>query len=461
MRHRIWIVAGLVLCGLALVAFVPLNHWKEPLPTEVTLSDGTIVRFEKVFVGTTSYDSYSRIKGFLTDYVPKGFQSRMSDRIKTTFSIQPNHLGVLFSTWTKDGKRKQDSPQFLSRMEFVESTGYVFDSPVTGQNASYNLKSMSNPAFPRRDPILHIRLYELGTDRRLFDLSVPNPGYQPRVTEWSPETIPITKTLSPLTVTLKRGPAEFKHQYLSDDDIEIKSTDPRWILTRPKRHFWSSDTTGNTTYVFPGLSPYEPVWKLNVRLWRSSDAEFSADEVWKTQFYPLPSSSKVERLDLKKTLLGVEVEVPMLAPAGTVQDDGTTISVEKPTPNAATGISMEWGSGKGIGPFRRIHSGLPFIPVIYSAVDEETELILTIRDQNGTKLSLDNGGTYGMNGSNMRIVQFEPKPESTDVQLEVIVNKGRTVEFFVTPPKPGNRKDVQPGNAASNTAAPSDESSNR
>ena len=96
---------------------------------------------------------------------------------------------------------------------------------------------------------------------------------------------------------------------------------------------------------------------------------------------------------------------------------------------------MEWGTGGGIGPFRRIHSGRPFIPVTYSAIDEETDLILTIRDQNGTKLSIDNGGTYGMNGSNMRIVQFEPKPETTEVQLEVIVNKSRTFEFFVTPPK--------------------------
>ncbi len=436
MRRRIWIIAGLLLCGLALATFAVWNKENEPLTQEATLSDGTIVRFEKVFIGTTSYDSYSRIKGIVADYVPKRFQSRWGDRIKTTFSTQPNHLGVLFSTWTKDGKRKQDAPQFLSRMEFVESTGYVFDSPVTGHNSSYNLRCMSDPAFPRRDPMLHLRIFEKETDRLLFDLTLPNPGYQPQVTEWSPEAIPITKTISPFTVTLKHGPSEFKQQYLADDDLEITSTDPRWIVTRPQRHFWSSDATGNLSYVFPGLSRFEPVWKLNIRLWRSSDAEFSADEAWKTRYYPLPSPSKVDKLDLKKILLGVEVEVPMLAPAGTVQDDGGTITVEKTTPNAATGISMEWGSGNGIGPFRRIHSGLPFIPVIYSAVDEETELILTIRDQNGTKLSLDNGGTYGMNGSNMRIVRFEPKPESTEVQLEVIVNKGRTFEFFVTPQKP-------------------------
>ena len=97
---------------------------------------------------------------------------------------------------------------------------------------------------------------------------------------------------------------------------------------------------------------------------------------------------------------------------------------------------MEWGSSGTLGPFRRIRSGLPFVPVTYSVIDEETDLILTIRDQNGTKLSIDNGGSYGMNGSNMRIVQFEPKPESNEVQLEVIVNQGRTFEFFVTPPKP-------------------------
>ena len=436
MRHRILIIAGLFFFGLAFATIAVWNQGNEPLFQEGTLVDGTIVRFEKVFVRTTSYDSYSRIKGFVTDYVPNRFQSRLGERIKTSLSVQPDHLGVLFSVWSKDGKRKQDSNQILSRIEFVESTGYVFNSTVSGYNSSYNLRCIGEGAFPRRDPMLHIRLFEQGTNRLLFDLTVPNPGYQPHVTEWSPEEFPVTKTAAPLTVTLKHGPAEFKHQYLADDDIEITSTDPRWTLARPKRHFWLSDATGNKTYVFSRLSPFEPAWKLNVRLWRSSNAEFSADEVWKTKFYPLPSSSNVEKLNLKKTLSGVDVEVLMLASAGTVYSDDTKITIEPKTLAIGSGVSMEWGIGGGIGPFRKIHSGLPFIPVIYSTMDEETELLLTVRDQNGTKLSLDNGGSYGMNGSNMRIVQFEPKPESNEVQLEVIVNQGRTFEFFVTPPKP-------------------------
>ena len=445
MRHRIWIVAGLLLCSsLAMITFVLTNQWKESPPTEVTLSDGTIVRFEKVFVGTTSYDSYPRTKAFFASYVPNRFQSRLGERIKTTFGVNPDQLGVLFSIWTKDGQRKQNSNSFLSRIEFVESTGFVFKSSVGGYNSSYNLMRIAEGPFPRRDPVLHVRMYEQGTERLLFDLTVPNPGYQPHVTEWSPETIPITKSAAPLTVTLKHGPAEFKYQYLSDNDIEITSKDPRWVRTPPKRHFWSSDATGNLTYVFPGLSPFEPAWKLNIRLWRSSDAEFSAEELWKTEFYPLPSSSNVEKLNLKKTLSGVDFEVLMLSSAGSVYSDDTKITNEPMTLAIGSGVSMEWGIGGGIGPFRRIHSGLPFIPVTYSTIDEETELLLTIRDQNGTKLSLENGGTYGFNGSSMRIVQFEPKTESTEVQMEVIVNRGRTFEFLVTPPQSGQSKAREP-----------------
>ena len=459
MRHRIWIIVGLFLCSLSLATFVLVNQLKEPPTTEVTLSDGTIVRFEKVFVGTTSYDSYSRVKAFLAGYVPNRFQSRLGERIKTSFGVNPDQLGVLFSIWTKEGKRKQNSNPFLSRIEFVESTGFVFNSSVGGYNSSHNLMRIADVPFPRRDPMLHVRLYELGTDRLLFDLTVPNPGYQPHVTEWSPEAIPITKVAEPVTVMLKHNPEKFKQKYLADEDLEITSTDPRWLRTRPKRHFWLSDATGNKTYVFPGLSPFEPAWKLNVRLWRSSDAEFSAEEFWKTEFYPLPSPTKAEKLSLKKTVLGVEIDIPILAPAGKVSDDGTTLNVEQTTHTGA-GISMEWGSGGAMGLFQRIHSGLPFIPVKYSTIDEETELILTIRDQNGTRLSLDNGGTYGMNSSSMRIVQFAPKPESTEVQLEVIVNKGRTFEFLVTPPKPAKDNDLQPTKSTTTTVTPANKSSN-
>ena len=80
-----------------------------------------------------------------------------------------------------------------------------------------------------------------------------------------------------------------------------------------------------------------------------------------------------------------------------------------------------------------IASGLPFIHLLHSTLDAETQLIITIRDQNGAKISVGGGSQHSSNGQAMRIIQFEPKPDTKEIDLEVIVNRCRTFEFLVAP----------------------------
>ncbi|MBC7820063.1 MAG: hypothetical protein IAG10_24535, partial [Planctomycetaceae bacterium] len=219
MKKRWWVVATLLIACLIVTAWVLLQEPKGP---EVTLSDGSIVRFEKAGVGTFPYDSYPPLKASLAGFVPNRFQSRLGERIKTTFSSQPNAVGLLFSIWTAEGKRHRDLSRFLSRVEFVESTGFVFKVGVSGASwSNNNMMCFSEGPFPRRDPTLHMRFYEQGTERLLFDLHVPNPGYKSTFSEWTPETVPASQTVAPLTATLKNGPANLTEKYLREQDLEI------------------------------------------------------------------------------------------------------------------------------------------------------------------------------------------------------------------------------------------------
>ena len=65
-------------------------------------------------------------------------------------------------------------------------------------------------------------------------------------------------------------------------------------------------------------------------------------------------------------------------------------------------------------------------------------MIIVVKDQDGRKLTNDRSGstTHHTGGISSRRIQFQPTPETTEVQLEVIVNHGRTFEFLVTPRKP-------------------------
>src|SRR6185436_13058020 len=131
---------------------------------------------------------------------------------------------------------------------------------------------------------------------------------------------------------------------------------------------------------------------------------------------------------------GVELTATILSSAGSVQDDGSTLTV---TPRPATDRGTGMGSGSNNGrAYMHLDSGLPFIRLNHSTLDDGTDLIITVRDQTGRKITAKNSsGTYGVNGTSMRLVQFEPTAETTDVELEVIVNRGRTFEFLVAPQK--------------------------
>ena len=430
MKKRWLVVAVMVMVGLI---FAVLSQLKEPPSYAATLSDGTIVRLAKVGVGAMSYDSYPPLKAALAGYVPNRFQSRLGERTRFTFNTQTDELGLLFLFRTPADQPKRDVTQFLSRIEFVESTGFVFKVGVSGYSSSGSVMLINEGPFPRRDPMLHMRLYQKETDRLLFDLHVPNPGYKPKFDEWTPEPVPATQTVEPLTVTLKNGPANIPAEYVRDEDIEITSTDPRWTNTPPKRNFWVTDATGGKAYRLSGLSPFEPAWKLHLRFWRNESAEFSPDEVWRTKLIKLPAALTAERLKLGGVAGGVELSTNYVTSAGEVHDDGTDLTV---TPGSG-GNSSSNGTRNGK-PYTTVDSLLPFFQLIHSTLDEETELIIVVKDQDGRKLTNDRSGstTHHTGGNSSRRIQFQPAPETTEVQLEVIVNRGRTFEFLVAPRKP-------------------------
>ena len=430
MKKRWLVVAVMVMVGLI---FAVLSQLKEPPSYAATLSDGTIVRLAKVGVGAMSYDSYPPLKAALAGYVPNRFQSRLGERTKFTFNTQTDELGLLFLFRTPADQPKRDVTQFLSRIEFVESTGFVFKVGVSGYSSSGSVMLINEGPFPRRDPMLHMRLYEKETDRLLFDLHMPNPGYKPKFDEWAPEPVPATQTVEPLTVTLKNGPANIPLEYVRDEDVKITSTDPRWTNTPPKRNFWVTDATGGKAYRLSGLSPFEPAWKLHLRFWRNESAEFSPDEVWRTKLIKLPAALTAERLKLGGVAGGVELSTNYVTSAGEVHDDGTDLTV---TPGSG-GNSSSNGTRNGK-PYTTVDSLLPFFQLSHSTLDEETELIIVVKDQDGRKLTNDRSGstTHHTGGNSSRRIQFQPAPETTEVQLEVIVNRGRTFEFLVAPRKP-------------------------
>ena len=436
LQYRAWVAAILLICG----GFtLPFFFRAAPRPIQAKLRDGTIVRFEKAGVGSISYDA---ISPFMTRRVNRfsfGVQSPSRERIQATFPVQSQELGLLFSVHTKEGKPNTDpvnsitsrSGYLLSRVDFIESTGFIFQSPVTGQTTVANLVSLSQGPFPHRDRMLEIRCYEPENQQRFLDIKIPNPAYQAEYAEWLPESLPASRTVEPLTVTLNHGLGEFQRPTLSDEDLTVTSTDPRWNIDELERNWWLTDVTGNRSPSLLDLSPFEPAWKLNIRLRRKASAQFSDEEIWRTKLFSLPAKSSAQRISAHQQIEGIDCRATVIASAGKVTDDGVDLPFENEILAGTAGrISHVTRAGRA---FVTLQSPKPFMHVIHSRLDEETELLFTVRDQTGQVISTESSHSTEILGESMRIVQFAPTDVTTDVLLEVTVNRGRTCEFLVQP----------------------------
>lgn len=441
MKNRWWQVSIVfVLCFLG----ISILFFGEPLRPENRLSDGIIIRFEKAVMGPMPYDSYPPVKALLASYTPGILQRYLGEREQITFNTDSDGISLLFSYWESDGKRKKviHDPQgnpvpTIGRIEFIESTGFVFNLRANWRSSSGHLLILSEQRFPRRDRILHMRCYEEETDNLVFETKILNPGYRQTFKEWKPLPVPMSKTVPPVTVTLLREPAEFFVNYLRDDDVEIRSTDPSWIQKSPEKHAWFSDATGNQTQsLVAELSTFEPAWKLHVQLRRNRLADFSPDERWRSVRVPFPKSDTATCLAGAGPILGLDVKGIWVSSAGAFRSDGETANV-----SASSYVSLNLPVVRmehplpGTTNLPTIHSGSPFICIVHSDVDFNVEVITHVRDQHGALIPTDLSVHAFGEGKTVRVLQFTPVAELTSLDLEMVVNRSLLFEFLVKPPQ--------------------------
>ena len=82
------------------------------------------------------------------------------------------------------------------------------------------------------------------------------------------------------------------------------------------------------------------------------------------------------------------------------------------------------------------YSGLPFLVIQATALQPSHNVQLIVRDQDGNVLP--QSGQSGAQG--LWFWFFDPKPTSTSVTFEFLVEQRRYVEFFIAPPQPGDIK---------------------
>jgi hypothetical protein len=440
MKRRVlrWVLAIAVVLLLA-AGFAWRMATSVDVIETVPLSTGQYnVRFLKADIGTLSYSSDDKLRAFLRPRVPGNLVKKLGDVTTiskyTAWRSGPGEppLVLLFQLLTPQNALQNTTSTVFGKIEFPESTGFVFQDDINGYSSHGQGTSLHQfEAFPRRDPMLRFRLYETN-GKLLMEKSIPNPGYRTGIQGWTPESLPQPQRDRDVTATLSALSVDQKARFIRPQ-LEFESSDESWL--KPTwTHRWS-DATGN---VGQWLSPFEPAWKLHLTVRRRRNAQFPPEAIWKLNPQSISDGQTLTTVEKAQVVDGLGVRVRYVAPPGRISDEGGTITITPPRNPGHPGLGISAGSttvnGKLVSQ-STIESGTPFIRVDHDPLPPGVELVCDVRDEHGVLINEKLvPGHGGVNNVQFYAVYFLPGPDSKTVQLEVRVSQPRDFEFFVEPP---------------------------
>ena len=438
--------------GLGLL-FVAALIWRVATSREVIesvpLSTGQYnVRYLTAALGNLNYSSDDKLKAFLRKRAPTSIVRKLGEvtTVRSGYSKREHGdlpLILLFQLLTPQNALQNNTSTIFDHIEFLESTGFTFAEEIRGYNSNGQGSSIHDfRAFPRRHPTLTFRLYEMN-GKLLMEKSIPNPAYRSDFPVWTPADLPKSKQASDLKVTLKSLKVDPKIRQVRPQ-FEVETDDPSW---KKPSHSWEwTDATGN---VGPWLSPYEPAWKLHLRLKRPREAKFPESAIWSLSSLPIPAGLTLTTVVQEQVVDGVGLRVRYVAPPAEIRDEGGQVTLKPPRSPGHTGMSTSAGSttnaaGRMV-QYHTIETGMPWIRVDHDPLPAGVDLVCDVRDEKGTPLNNNlNSSHGGVNNRQFYAVHFAPGPETKAVQLQVRVSRPIDVEFTVKPPEPKSMQPAEP-----------------
>ena len=386
---------------MAVAAFffvVARRAWK---PVEQVLSDGTILRIEAATYGTNHVFSLDPIREKVRSVMPKRFQvwlgkGVLSDRLETT----PNCL-VLWTTRFDPASGTYLRPP-NERHYTADEHGCRFRSNFRRGTtvAGKGLTGVVFAAYPRSSTNFEYLICD-SSENVVGKVNMPNP-FQAKSKTWNAEKLPITKTNAQLAAELERlrrsdAPAgvSWDIRLLQSEDREFWEKGPQWIC----------DSSGNRIQL-GRLCTNDSAWKIEATFFRKSRAEFRADEIWVITNVPIPKPGEIIALKRTNTLQGCHVAVGSLK--------GGTGEGTPPDPLTLSLSARYWNKA---------------VRILVRARDE-ADWQLTARAREEAQI----GWVHWNQDFNIY-----PLGGSKTMDIEILVQKPVTLEFFVDPL--GRRRD--------------------
>jgi hypothetical protein len=276
------------------------------------------------------------------------------------------------------------------------------------------------------------------------EFELPTPPAR-TIPEWAPETLPSTKSDRDLSVTLNELAVRFDISGRSPagarPDFRIE---PRFVVSREGTPATEWDTTeyeltdalGNTGTPWNcRLSPFEPAWKLHMRLFRSAPASFDPAERFELKDIPLPDVGNSRALGESFTVGRVTVtflsvgngRVVYTEPAGSHSSGGSS-STSGQVGEKRDPYRIEQSTGAGLRTLT-VDAPVPHLCYRFSGLDANHRTQLLITGEQGETIPQES------NALGETQIQLLPKLAGAKAMNVVcFIHEGREVEFLVEPP---------------------------
>jgi hypothetical protein len=334
---------------------------------------------------------------------------------------------------------RPDEPDL--RFSFLEGTGFEFGHTFSGREVRHSgVYAFAIHALPRRSRDLTIRImHHADMHVDAVDMRISNPFFQPSIREWTPETLPVTRTSGEVKATLQG--LDIVQVWPGSDtvlravpQVSLEPTANEWAMVSTSS-YWFEDATGNKGQE---LSPFEPAWKVCVVAQPDTTMTSPDDVVHRLGRFRIPLKNHVDLLDTELKAGAATVTIHCLSGGGVLQywSDGATTtfthSVQSLFPSDQP-ILLRRSPDEAPESEFEVWSYWPCLVIEHPRLPEDTRLAVRAFN-NGTPTAEHTPLTIPLKQKHMLVAPIAVSPGTSDIVIEVVAMKPARFDFFVEPP---------------------------
>lgn len=479
---RIALFLVLPLVAVAALVFF-LSHRSNPI--EYKLTDGSIVRLEKVSYGKDEKFMprggwLRRLQDEAVAHLPSKWTSGFAYGSGVTSSWWNNSVvhtnSDALHIWIT--RRDPLSGNYLDvkiqSAQLLDEHGCTFIATQCGgdNNAQvtngYCVGWFRFEAFPRHERSFRFQLFDNYGGNYACEFTVANPAPAPKeAADWSVNSLPITNREGDIAFILRSLTIKTNQ----DNSKAIRYGNPRQIVPafevtehNEPSHEWEAvdqdlwDRSGNFASEMWGdslfLCPQEKAWKLVVRFFGSEKSSSASNSVWTLRSLKVPAPGEFTNLNATQDVQGVTLTAISLAGAGNVTYSNNVAVQASPITGTNENNFYNNSSSGGMNMNNyNLTANTPHIAMLIPKLPDDQRLTVRATDDRGREFYAHEWawGTYQRHpayvsqlhylklydSSGLTFLTLDLADDSKTIDLTFCIHKARNAEFIFKPPSDG------------------------